>query len=135
MASDDQRAAKEIVTNFMTEKLKDDIKLTKHLIPPYPLYCNRQIPGGEYLEALVRENVEVVIGPAVKITESGVVDDNGIEHQADVIVCATGFDTSYAAQFNCIGRDGAVLREQFLDFPKGYLGVMAENFPNLFCTL
>ncbi|OQV04249.1 hypothetical protein CLAIMM_09160 [Cladophialophora immunda] len=127
-----QKQARQAVETFLKEKLKGDDKLLKHLLPQFPLYCNRQIPGIGYLEALVKDNVEVVIGPAVRVTEDGVIDDSGAEHDADVIICATGFKTNFAAQWTCVGKDGRTLQEQFGDFPKAYLGVMAENFPNFF---
>jgi hypothetical protein len=52
--------------------------------------------------------------------------------KVDVVVFATGFDTSFMPHFEVIGRNGANLREQFGDFPKGYLNVTVPNFPNLF---
>jgi len=76
--------------------------------------------------------VDAVIQDVVRLSEHGVVDASGTEHKVDVVVCATVFDTSFTPHFECIGRGGKSLKEQFGDFPKGYLGIMAESFPNLF---
>jgi cation diffusion facilitator CzcD-associated flavoprotein CzcO len=90
-------------------------------------------PGSGYLQSLTKPNVHVVTESAVRITEDGVVDESGNEHKVDVIICATGFDTSFTPHFKVIGRNGANLKEQFGDFPKAYLAITAPNFPNLFC--
>ncbi|KPI40796.1 putative sterigmatocystin biosynthesis monooxygenase stcW [Cyphellophora attinorum] len=65
-------------------------------------------------------------------TKYWVVDDTGVEHEVDVVVCATGFDTSFTPHFKVVGRHGANIQDQFGDFPVGYLGIMARNFPNFF---
>lgn len=94
-------------------------------------------PGANYLETLSKENVQVVNDSVVRLTPTGVVDATGVEHTVDVVVCATGFDTSFTPHFKITGRNNADIREQFGDFPKGYLGITADNFPNLFrkCAL
>jgi cation diffusion facilitator CzcD-associated flavoprotein CzcO len=102
------------------------------MIPDFALGCRRMTPGSGYLQSLRAPNVEVVTESVTKLTEDGIVDESGHEHKVDVVVFATGFDTSFTPHFEVIGRNGANLREQFGDFPKGYLGITATNFPNLF---
>ena len=89
-------------------------------------------PGSGYLESLRADNVQVVNESAVRLTQDGIVDESGTEHKIDVVICATGFDTSFSPHFKVTGRNGADLKEQFGVFPKGYLGVTTNNFPNLF---
>jgi cation diffusion facilitator CzcD-associated flavoprotein CzcO len=132
LKSKDQAASRDLVAGTMKEKLNNDPYLTKHMVPEFALGCRRMTPGSGYLESLTRSNVEVVTEEVVRLTEDEVVDALGTEHKVDVVVCATGFDTTFTPHFECIGRDGRSLKEQFGDFPKGYLGIMAENFPNLF---
>jgi cation diffusion facilitator CzcD-associated flavoprotein CzcO len=50
-----------------------------------------------------------------------------------VVVCATGFDTTFTPHFKVIGRNGSEIHKQFGDFPVAYLAVTAQNFPNFFC--
>jgi cation diffusion facilitator CzcD-associated flavoprotein CzcO len=130
--SKDQSASRELVSNIMKEQLNADPRLTGHLVPNFALGCRRMTPGSNYLQSLTRTNVEVVTQDAIRLTEDGVVDASGTLHIVDVVVCATGFDTSFTPHFECIGRNGKSLKEEFGEFPKGYLGIMAENFPNLF---
>ena len=51
-----------------------------------------------------------------------------------MIVYATGFHANrYLWPMEIVGRDGAVLSEQWGDDPTAYLGITVPNFPNLFC--
>lgn len=45
----------------------------------------------QYLEALVRENVNFIPQTIKEVTETGVVTNDGILREVDAIICATGF--------------------------------------------
>jgi cation diffusion facilitator CzcD-associated flavoprotein CzcO len=47
-------------------------------------------PGNGFLEALVRPNVTTFSEGIQKITANGVMNSDGVEHELDVIICATG---------------------------------------------
>ncbi|CAK7199298.1 hypothetical protein SEUCBS139899_001974 [Sporothrix eucalyptigena] len=129
----DQQKARILMEGIMRDKLGPKGQaLATHLIPPFAVGCRRMTPGADYLESLTRDNVEVVHESVVKLTETGVVDAQGKEHPVDVVVCATGFDTSFAPPYRATGRNGADLKAQFGDAPRGYLGITVENFPNFF---
>ena len=128
----DQKVSRDLVADIMTEQLGDDPRLTKKMIPEFALGCRRMTPGSGYLQSLRAKNVQVVTESAARLTRDGVVDEAGVEHKVDVVICATGFDTSFSPHFKVTGRNGAVLKEQFGEFPRGYLGITAANFPNLF---
>lgn len=70
-------------------------------------------PGVNYLETLVKPNVELVNSGIEKITESGCLADNGKEYPIDVLICATGFDTSFRPRFPLIGRNGIPLADEW----------------------
>ncbi|KFY41588.1 hypothetical protein V495_04857 [Pseudogymnoascus sp. VKM F-4514 (FW-929)] len=129
--SKDQKNSRDLISGIMKEKLNNDT-LAKKMIPDFALGCRRMTPGSGYLESLSKANVNVVHESVVRLTEAGIVDESGVEHQVDVVVCATGFDTSFAPHFKVVGQKGIDIREQFGDFPKGYLGITTENFPNFF---
>ena len=129
----DQQVSREFVAETMRERLGSDARLSEKLIPKYALGCRRMTPGSDYLQSLRRSNVEVISGTAVEFAEDGVIDASGNKSVVDVVVCATGFDTTFALPYTVIGKDGRNLRKEWGDFPKGYLSVMAEGFPNLFC--
>lgn len=131
--SDDQKNSRELIAALMRDKLNNE-KLAAKMVPEFALGCRRMTPGSGYLESLSAKNVEVVHESVTRLTETGVVDESGVEHPVDAVICATGFDTSFTPHFKITGRKNADIHEQFGDFPKGYLGITAENFPNLFCA-
>jgi len=132
--SSDQESSRQIITDIMNERIGNE-KIAKKLIPDFALGCRRMTPGQGYLESLSKENVEVIHESVMRLTETGIVDESGMEHEVDVVVCATGFNTSFTPHFRMVGRKGADIKKQFGDFPVGYLGITVENFPNCFCKL
>lgn len=118
----------------MRQQLKMNPELADHMIPQFALGCRRMTPGSDYLSSLCRENVQVVRDSVTRVTKEGVVDGSGTEHKVDVIVCATGFDNS-KPPYEIIGRDNRKLAEEWSESPQGYLSIMAEGFPNMFCKL
>ena len=72
-------------------------------------------------------------GSIKAITEAGVVDANGDEHPVDLIICATGFDTSFRPRFPIFGLDNKeTLAERRTEYPSSYLGIAVDGFPNYF---
>lgn len=73
----------------MRTALGYDKRLSKALIPSFPLGCRRMTPGVGYLESLSQPNIGVVSNPIVRITSNG---KSGEIMEVDAIFCATGFD-------------------------------------------
>lgn len=113
----------------------DHPELATKLIPAWPLGCRRLTPGVGYLEALKHPKTELVYEALAEVTETGVKSANGREFDVDIIVCASGFDTSFRPRFPLIGPGGQDLREAWAEEPKGYLGVGIPGFPNFFTFL
>ena len=70
-----------------------------------------------------------------RVTHNGVELVDGRHHKLDVLVCATGFDTSYRMPFDVIGREGRDLRVQWEPHASAYLAVAVDGFPNMFMSL
>lgn len=66
----------------------------------------------------------------MEVTERGCVSEDGTEHPLDILVCATGFDTSFRPRFPLAGRNGRDLRDEWADEPRSYLVIMASGYPN-----
>jgi len=113
----------------MKTKLNDD-RLISKLIPDWSVGCRRLTPGVGYLESLTKPNVTTVYGEIEKITERGCVCDDGNEYPIDVLICATGFDTTFKPRFPLIAPSGKNLQEEWAKEPKSYLGIAAAGFPN-----
>lgn len=129
--SKDQANSRGLIASIMKDRLNNE-KIAQNMIPEFALGCRRMTPGSGYLESLSKENVEVIHQSVTRLTEDAIVDEDGNERKVDVVICATGFNTSFAPNFKVIGRKGANLKEQFGDFPQGYLGISTANFPNMF---
>jgi cyclohexanone monooxygenase len=86
-----------------------------------------------YYPTFNRDNFEFVTDAITEITASGIRTADGRDHEVDVIVFATGFDTTrYLTAISVTGRDGLQLEDAWADDPAAYLGVVTSGFPNLF---
>ncbi|MDP0941740.1 4-hydroxyacetophenone monooxygenase, partial [Klebsiella quasipneumoniae] len=76
---------------------------------------------------------ELVTTPISRVTARGLLTADGREHELDVLVCATGFDTIQMLQsLQITGPGGQTLSEAWAGGPRAYLGVTVPGFPNLF---
>jgi cation diffusion facilitator CzcD-associated flavoprotein CzcO len=116
------------------QKLIKDKKLLATLTPKFEIGCRRFTPGDHYLNALQQPNVKVETSPIVRLVERGVVTQDGGLDEVDVVICATGFDTTYKSRFPITGRKGYTLNENFgdPDLTESYLAVSVARFPNFF---
>ncbi|KAI1653962.1 FAD/NAD(P)-binding domain-containing protein [Daldinia decipiens] len=118
------------------EKIFDDEESRRKLIPNFAVGCKRVIPSGfRYLRALKEENVTAVYSGVESFTSSGVVSNEGSSYDGDVIICATGFDTSYISHYPIYGPEGRNLQTEWSESIMGYMGVGASEFPNTFTLL
>lgn len=129
-----QNESREYTLKQMKLKLQNEY-LESKLIPNWSLGCRRLTPGVNYLETLGADNVKVVYGEILSITEKGCVCDDGKEYPVDVLICATGFDTSFKPRFPLIGAGGRSLADDWAEEAKGYFGLAAPGYPNYFMFL
>jgi cation diffusion facilitator CzcD-associated flavoprotein CzcO len=128
------RAQNEFVKN-MKRRLAGKPELIDNLIPSFPPACRRLTPGPGYLEALTNDKVDIITSNIVKVDETGIIAADGQHRPADVIVCATGFDTSCTPRFTVKGRGGLTLAEHWKETPQTYLSIATDGFPNYFISL
>jgi cation diffusion facilitator CzcD-associated flavoprotein CzcO len=113
-----------------------DPALRAKLLPPYPLGCKRIIYSNDFYPALTQPNVELVTEAIARIMPTGIVTADGAERPLDVLVCATGFDTTHLlASLEVRGRGGQLLSEAWRDGPEAWHGLTVAGFPNLFLML
>ena len=120
-------------TRYLNEKLAGRPDLIEKSLPTYPPFGKRILLDNGWFEALKRPNVSLSTGTVVALTESQVVLDSGERIDADVIVWATGFDSSrFISSLEVVGTDGRTLRQVWDDDdPRAYMGVSVPGFPNL----
>lgn len=133
--ADNHRMREQIIA-YVREQLDGDEEMMKKVIPSYPPYGKRMLRDAYWFEMLKRDNVELVDGGIREITEKGVVDKDGVLHEVDVIVMATGFNANKILwPMEIRGRTGKTIRDIWGDQdPRAYLGISVPEFPNLFVT-
>ncbi|KAJ7632121.1 FAD/NAD-P-binding domain-containing protein [Roridomyces roridus] len=129
----EQKAALEFGNEDMRRRLNGHQRIIYAIVPKtFAVGCRRPTPGNGYLEALLEPNVVVYTEMFQRITEKGFIDAEGNEHEVDVIVCATGFDSSFRPRFPVIAH-GKNIQDLWQDFPvDSYLSVAVKNVPNYF---
>jgi hydroxyversicolorone monooxygenase len=124
-----QAIGQEMMKARMAEFIKDE-RLLNGFTPKWGIGCRRVTPGDPYMTAIQKPNVDVHFTAVNKITEDGVVGEDGVERKVDTIVCATGFDVSYRPRFPIVGQNGTDLADKWRVCPEGYLGLGIPEFPN-----
>ncbi|KAI9820318.1 MAG: hypothetical protein M1827_005940 [Pycnora praestabilis] len=120
----------------MTRKLDRNPRLMDKIIPKdFNVGCRRPTPGNGFLESLTAGNTTCFTDPLGRITPTGFMDHEGTEYKVDVIICATGFDTSWVPRYPFV-VDGHDLRDTWSQ-AKGnkvipYLSYAIPDYPNHF---
>lgn len=126
--------ARLMFTDWISTQVGDDQELLNKVLPDYPATGKRTLQdNGTWLTTLRRDDVELVRTPIERITPHGVVTADGVTHDVDVIVYATGFRaTEVLYPMTITGRDGVDLRTSWGERPSAYLGITVPAFPNFF---
>ncbi|MEJ6511735.1 MAG: NAD(P)/FAD-dependent oxidoreductase [Acidimicrobiales bacterium] len=128
-------ASVEISTNAGISNLDsiDDPELRQKLTPQDPFGCNRPLTSSDYYPAFNLDTVDLVTTPIKEVKPNSVVDADGVEHELDVLVIATGFAaTRYLSALSVTGREGVRLEDEWNDGAQAWLGIATTGFPNLF---
>lgn len=131
--------ANEAAADFIRSKIREIVKdpETARKLQPTDYYAKRPVCNEDYYESYNRDNVSLVSlkeTPIREFTPTGIVTEDGVEHELDVVVFATGFEAvegSYR-QMEIRGRGGVTIEEHWGDTPASYLGVNVSGFPNMF---
>ena len=132
--------ANERVASFVRDKIAAwlrDRDLAAKLIPTdHPFGARRPVIDTNYFETYLRDNVSLVdlrTEPLVGAVPNGLRTENR-DYDIDVIIFATGFDavTGPFMRLDLRGRGGETIQQHWADGPASYLGLMVNNFPNMF---
>ena len=118
----------------LRERAVEDPELRAKLTPDYAIGCKRLLLSNDFYPAVAAPNATVVTDGVAELTETGIVDAAGVEHEVDVIVWATGFKvTDHPLNARVHGRDGRSLAEVWAEEGmSAHLGMAVHGFPNLF---
>ncbi|KAL4814833.1 steroid monooxygenase [Aspergillus spinulosporus] len=132
--SREAKEAREYSETIMRQKLAKKPELIDLLMPKnFGIGCRRPLPGNGFLEALCEDKTSVY-QRAQDITSTGFTAADGQHHEVDVIICATGFDTSFCPRFPIIAN-GRNVQDDFIQADgdiAAYLGCNLPEVPNYF---
>jgi cation diffusion facilitator CzcD-associated flavoprotein CzcO len=115
------------------QKAVKDEKLRARLTPDYPPGCKRILLSNDYLQLVQREDVRLIADRPVRINANTLITGSGEEIEADILVFATGFQTTdFLPTLQVENAEGRTLREVWGVSPRAYRGVAVSDFPNLF---
>lgn len=140
IATDEE--ANETAAAFIRSKIGEIIEdpETARKLTPTGLFARRPLCDDGYFQVFNRPNVEAVAikeNPIREVTAKGVVTADGVLHELDVLVFATGFDAvdGNYRRMQIVGRDGLDINDHWDGQPTSYLGMTTANFPNWFMVL
>lgn len=128
------RVVEQVALAHLRSQVRDPW-LRRQLTPDFRAGCKRLLISNDYYPALQAENCKLVTWPIAEISPRGIRTAEGIEHRADCIVFATGFEISkQGTPIPVTGRDGRVLADEWRGGAYAFKSVTVAGYPNLFLT-
>lgn len=129
------QVVREAALAFLHRKVADP-RLREMMTPEHPPWSARAVVvDNDYsvLDAIQRDDVTLVGSGIRRITATGIEDGDGVHHEVDVIVYATGFHASeYLYPMRITGRDGQTLDDLWrVGGARAHRFCMYPGFPNL----
>ncbi len=119
-------------TKSLIAEAFDDPAVAAALVPEYIPGCKRLLISNDWYSALAKPNVALVSSSIERVTKTGVRTADGVDHDLDVLVLATGFAvSSFPSPLRIIGRDGIDLTEHWSEGASTDFGLTVSGFPNL----
>ena len=110
-----------------------DPELRERLRPDYRAACKRLVVSPNFYEAIQRPNARLVTDGIERVEPTGVRTVDGVLHELDVLVLATGFRVDrFMRPISVVGRAGQTLDDAWAKRPFAYLALSIPDFPNLF---
>ena len=112
-----------------------DKTLREQLTPNYTIGCKRILISNQYYPAFNRDNVDLNTNGITEVRENSIIDKNGNEIKADVIVLGTGFiadPTVYMKNMPITGLNGKTLLDTWGNGAESYYGISVAGFPNFY---
>lgn len=124
------------VERFALRHIREQIAdpaLRARVTPDYRIGCKRILLSNDYYPALQQPNVAVVNSAIAQVEALGVRTHDGVLHELDTLVWATGFQAAETAPpFELVGPSGRRLDEAWTPHPVAYNGTCVAGFPNLY---
>ena len=123
------------LTTYIKSELGEARHLLPQVLPNYPPFGKRMLLDNGWFRTLARDKVTLVTGAVTEVLADGVVTSDGVTHEGDVLIWATGFDVvNLLAPMKIVGRGGRELHDDWDgDDARAYLGTFVPGYPNFFC--
>lgn len=113
-----------------------DPELRAKLTPKDEPLCKRLVVSPRYYDAVQQPTVNVITDGIERIEPAGVRTADGVLHELDLLVLATGFDAhAYVKPMDLVGPGGRTVDEAWAEGVRAYKTVGIAGFPNLFFML
>ena len=128
------RIAERVAKRHMARQVRDP-ETRRKLTPDYSFGCKRPTFSNDYFPTFNQPHVHLETTPIARIEPDAIVTEDGMRHEIDTLVLATGFnlwDTNFPA-IEVIGREGRNLGKWWRENRfQAYEGIAVPKFPNYF---
>lgn len=81
-----------LLYRLLLRAVVDDPATRRKLVPRYGILAKRPVISSAFLPALNNPNTNLITTPIERITATGIRTTDGVEHRADLLVLATGYE-------------------------------------------
>ncbi|MGJ9413535.1 flavin-containing monooxygenase [Aeromicrobium sp. CF4.19] len=134
--------ANESAAAFIRKKIGEIVEdpETARKLTPNDLYARRPLCSTNLYETFNLPHVSIERideNPISEIVPEGIRTADGVLHELDIIILATGFDAvdGNYRRTEIRGRNDELLADHWEDGPTSYLGMATSGFPNMFMIL
>ncbi len=121
----------ELCQDHLDTVVDDDLRA--RLTPDHRAACKRLVISENFYEAVQRPHVRLIDDDIDRIEAGGIRTGDGVLHELDVLVLATGFRVDrFMRPMEVVGPTGTRLSDAWADRPTAYLSMAVPGLPNLF---
>ncbi|MDF0531539.1 NAD(P)/FAD-dependent oxidoreductase [Tsukamurella sp. 8F] len=129
--SDAARALEDVARGHLQRQVADPV-LRAALTPDYDIGCKRAVFSDDYYSTLARPHVALEPSALAAVDGSAAVAASGARYELDVLVLATGFETTRPPFADLVSARGVTLAEHWADGMTSHASTVVSGFPNLF---
>ena len=128
---------RQFFTRYVEQELEGHEDLIPKVLPDFPPFAKRMLLDNGWYRSIRKPNVRLVDERLSGIEGSTLTASNGETADVDVLILATGYETTQVlGSYEITGRDGRDLHEFWgEDDAAAFLGTLVPGFPNFFILL
>jgi cation diffusion facilitator CzcD-associated flavoprotein CzcO len=125
-----QRWMSQICHKHLADQVRD-LDLRARLTPDYQATCKRMIFCSDYYPAISSPHARLITEGITQIEPEGVRTADGTLHKLDILILATGFNsTAFILPTRVTGENGVDLEQVWDGAPRAHRAVAMPGFPN-----